>query len=254
MIRIKTSEDIEGLRASGVILSRILSALKVRAAAGTKLSELDALAGELLRAEGADAAFLGYRPEPSLPAYPARICASLNNIVVHGLPNGTVLRDGDILSLDMGVTYRGYVTDAAVTVGVDTVSEDNKRLMRATREALGNALRVCDTKHRLGDIGHEVEQTALRSQVKVIHNLVGHGVGFELHEAPDVYNFGERGTGLKLQEGMVLALEPMFAFVSERAVPRTDGSYATEHGDVSAHFETTVAITSHGPEVLVAID
>ncbi len=254
MIRKKTKEDIAGLRASGVILSHLLHALSERAKPGTALAELDALAERILEEARAEATFLGFRPGPGAAPYPARLCTSVNDVVVHGLPDATVLKSGDLLSLDMGVTYRGYVTDAAVTVAVGDVSENDRKLIRATREALGNALRVCDTAHRLGDIGYEIERTAGKYGLHVVKNLIGHGVGFELHEEPDVYNFGERGTGMKLTEGLVLAIEPMLSFESDRAVEREDGSFATERGDRSAHFETTVAITPEGPDVLVDID
>lgn len=250
MIKLKTKADIEKLRESGRILTSILSELKKRAGVGMKLEELDLLAEELLKAEGVRSAFFGYRPEGARESYPAQICTSVNEQIVHGLPTNYKLKNGDILKIDFGVDYNGYITDSAITFGVGEISDEIKKLMRVTRQALQKAIEVCRSGNRLGDIGFAVESTAKKNGFKVVKNLTGHGVGFELHEDPTIFNFGDKGTGLKLKEGMVLAIEPMLSFSSETAVQKEDGSFSTDDGSLSAHFEATVAIVRGGVEVL----
>jgi len=251
MIRLKTEKDIEGLRKSGRILSHIISELKGIIAVGVRLDELEKKAADLLDDAGAEGAFLGYRPEQGSEAYPANTCISLNEQIVHGLPDNRLISDGDAVSVDIGVRYKGYITDAAFTVAVGNASEEKLRLISVTRQALLLAIAECIPGKHLGDIGNAVERHAGDNGFKVIRNLVGHGVGFAVHEEPEVYNFGEPGKGIELVSGMVLALEPMLSVSALRAVREKDGSFVTEDGSPSAHFETTVAITESGPEVLV---
>ena len=251
--RLKTPRDIEELRRSGRILAYVLLELRERAAAGVSLSVLDREAQKLLAASGAESAFFGYKPEGAHEAYPAHICTSVNEEVVHGLPDKRILKDGDVLSLDLGVRLGTYVTDGALTVIIGKGTDEARRLVAATEAALSRAVLTCVLGKRLGDVGHAVEKTALKRGFKVIRNLVGHGVGFALHEHPDVYNFGEPGTGEALQEGLVIAIEPMLSPGASRAIQKKDGSFVTEDGSLSAHAEVTVAITASGPEVLTPL-
>ncbi len=252
-IRLKKEKDLQVLRQSGLILASVLEILKDAAKPGVKLSHLDKLARKLIEESGGKPAFLGYRPEGAAKAYPASICTSVNEQVVHGLPSNYTLKSGDVLKLDAGVVYKGYFTDAAVTVGVGDISHEAKKLIETTKTALERAIEACLPGLHLGDIGHAVESVVKKSGFKVIQNLTGHGVGFSLHEDPDIYNFGEKREGIVLEPGMVLAIEPMVAVKSERARQQSDDSYVTEKGDLSAHFEHTVAITENRPEVLTRL-
>lgn len=252
-IRLKNDKDVAMLRQSGVILASVLELLKDAAKPGVKLSHLDELAKTLIKESGGRPAFLGYRPAGAVKAYPASICVSVNEIIVHGLPSDYILKSGDVLKIDAGVNYNGYITDAALTVGVGSISHEAKKLIETTRAALEAAIRVCAVGNRLGDIGHAVENTVKENGFEVIRNLTGHGVGFALHEDPDIYNFGKKGEGIELVPGMVIAIEPMVALKSDRVRQLPDESYVTERGDLSAHFEHTVAITEKGPEILTGL-
>ncbi len=193
---------------------------------------------------------MGYRPEGGARAFPSAICASLNDVVVHGVPSRRMLKNGDLLKIDIGVNYKGYITDGAVTVPVGTISKDAKRLVETTNTALKKAISECRSGKKLGDIGYAVESVARKGKCSVIRGLTGHGVGFELHEDPTVLNFGKKGTGMPLEEGLVLAIEPMLSLGSPDIIQLRDESYGTSDGSLSAHFEHTIAITENGPEVL----
>ncbi|KKU15868.1 MAG: Methionine aminopeptidase [Candidatus Jorgensenbacteria bacterium GW2011_GWA2_45_9] len=247
---IKTKEDIKTLRESGAILAFVLNELKKNVQTGVKTRSLDALAREMLKERGARPAFLNYRPEGTLRAYPAAICISINNKIVHGVPGERRIREGDVVKIDIGVEYKGRITDAAATVGVGKLPDKLLKLVEATEEALYDGIGECVPGKHLGDIGYAIEARAKRSNVSVVRGLTGHGVGFKVHEEPMVYNFGKKGTGIKLMEGMVLAIEPMFAAGSDEIIELPDESFATKDGSVSAHFEHTVAITEEGAEVL----
>jgi methionyl aminopeptidase len=250
MIRLKSVKDIMGLRASGRILAETLKLLAGVAQEGMRLEELDRLARAELKKHKAEATFLGYRPEGAARGFPAAICTSVNERVVHGLPNAYKLRNGDVLKIDLGVTYRGYITDSAWTVAVGKVPPRTKKLLAATERALEAGIGAVKPGGYLGDIGHAVERTVRRAGYKVIRGLTGHGVGFSLHEEPTVLNYGEKKTGLRLEPGLVIAIEPMVSEGSDRVLQLEDESYATEDGAVSAHFEHTVAVTREGCEVL----
>lgn len=239
-----------GLRASGRILKKVMSALCRRAKPGVRLIELDQLAKELIDSAGAQSAFFRYRPEGAAKPFPAFICTSVNEVIVHGIPNFYVLRKGDLLKIDIGIDYRGYITDAAKTLAIGPISASATELMRATKEALEKGIEACRINNTLGDIGYAIEKTAKKYGVSVIRGLGGHGVGFRLHEDPTIYNFGRPKTGMVLQEGMVLALEPMFSLGSGEIMEFPDGSFITADRALSAHFEHTVAITKSGPKVL----
>jgi len=241
------------LRQSGLILASVLELLKDTARVGVKLSHLDELARRLIEEAGGKPAFLGYRPEGALKPYPASICTSVNETLVHGLPTNYILKSGDVLKLDAGVNYKGYFTDAAITVPMGEVSSEAKKLIQTTKEALEKGIEACVPGNRSGDIGHAIESVVKKHGFAVIQNLTGHGVGFALHEEPDIYNFGEKGKGIVLEPGMVLAIEPMVAVKSSRVLQKEDDSFVTEKGDLSAHFEHTVAITEKGPEILTRL-
>lgn len=249
-IRLKSAKDITGLRASGRILAEVLRLLVVAAEEGVRLEELDRLARAELKRRKAVPTFLGYRPEGAAHGFPGAICASVNERVVHGLPNAYKLRNGDVLKIDLGVTYQGYITDSAWTVAVGKVPPRTKKLLRATEQALMAGINAVKPGGHLGDIGHAVERTVRRAGFRVIRGLTGHGVGFRLHEEPTVLNYGERGTGLQLEPGLVMAIEPMVSEGSDQVLQLDDESYATEDGAMSAHFEHTVAVTKHGCEIL----
>lgn len=251
MISYKSDSDIKGLRESGKILVFVLLTLKEMAKEGIALSDLDKKARELLRQYGATPAFLNYKPEGAKKAFPASICTSLNEEVVHGLPDERILKNGDVLKIDLGVVFKGFITDAALTLGIGEISEQNKLLIETTELALKNAIDVAKNKNsKLGDIGWAIENTAEQNGFSVIEGLTGHGVGFKLHEDPVVYNYGERGSGLALKKGLVLAIEPMLSVGSPTVVARDDESFVTKDGSFTAHFEKTIAFTDNGVEIL----
>lgn len=249
-VLLKDENDIKLMRVSGKILANTLSELAQASKEGVQLSALDKLARKLITEAGATPTFLGYTPEGATKPYPAALCASVNETIVHGIPGNYILKNGDVFSLDLGVTYKGRVTDAALTVGIGKISEEAKTLIRVTEHSLLNAIAECVPGKHLGDIGWAVENTAKTANFRVIQGLTGHGVGFALHEDPSVFNYGTRGEGMKLVPGLVIAIEPMFAVSSPYAVAMRDGSYETKDGSLSAHFEHTIAITENGHEVL----
>lgn len=249
---IKTKEQIELIRESGKILAKVLRKLKSVAEVGVTLNELDKLAHDLIIQMGGKPAFLGYRPYGARVPYPKTLCASVNDVIVHGVPNDYELKSGDILKLDLGVDYKGGISDSAITVPIGKVSKEALALIKTTRDALNEAIRVVTPKHTLGDIGHAVERALSAKNFKVIEGLTGHGVGIELHEDPVVYNFGEPGTGMKLKPGMVIAIEPMSSLSTSQIKQLKDDSYATADGSISAHFEHTVLVTEGNAVILTA--
>ncbi len=253
MILLKKDNDIEGLRKSGKILVNILLALKGMAAPSVNLLDLENKAGEMLKEAGASSAFLNYKPEGAAKPYSAVVCASLNDQIVHGVPVDRELKNGDILKIDFGVVYEGYVTDAAVTVGIGKISEEAKSLIRTTEEALNEGLAAARaSKARTGDIGWAIENTAEKNGLSVVEGLTGHGVGFKLHEDPIVYNYGKKGEGMLLKKGLVIAVEPMLSAGSAQTIQAKDDSFYTKDGSLSAHFEKTIAVTENGIEILTA--
>ncbi len=250
MIRLKSDKDIAMLCKSGLILGALLKELKSLARVGLALRDLDIHARDFLASCAATPAFLGYRPEGTRKAYPAAICTSLNEVVVHGLPSSRVLKDGDLLKIDAGVSYEGYITDAAVTVPIGKVSASAHKLIASAEEALKAGIKSVKLGGHIGDIGYAIERVAKKHGMKVIRGLTGHGVGFALHEDPVIYNYGEKGTGIEIVPGMVLAIEPMFSISSQSIIQQSDDSYATADGSLSVHFEHTIAITKEGTEIL----
>lgn len=225
---------------------------QVRAAVnqGVALSDLNALAEKLIREAGAEPAFLNYQPYGAKKPYPASICASLNEIVVHGLPTKYKLKSGDVLSVDFGVAYQGHIADGAFTIGVGKVTEEAKRLLEVTQHSLSVGIKECKPGKTVGDIGWAINNYVTKHGFKVIKGLCGHGVGLELHEEPAVFNEGQKNTGLELKAGMVLAIEPMVSAGDPYILHLPDDSYATRDKSLTAHFEHTVLITERGAEVL----
>jgi methionyl aminopeptidase len=241
----KTPEEIESIAAAGRILIRCHEMLRRKARPGVTTAELDEAAEKYIRSQGAEPAFKGYR------GFPGSICASPNSMVVHGIPGSYRLARGDILSIDIGVVLDGWVADAAITHPIGNVSGVAKRLLHSTRAALFEAVEQCRPGGRLGDISHAVQRRVDEDGFSVIRSLVGHGVGREMHEDPQIPNFGEPGTGPELAEGMVFAIEPMVnAGGHEVRMGSDNWAVYSQDGSLAAHFEHTVAVTPEGPRIL----
>jgi methionyl aminopeptidase len=241
----KSAAEIETMAAAGRIVADCLDELVAAVRPGVSTRELDDLAVTFITAHGGTATFLGYR------GYPKSICTSPNDMVVHGIPGKYKLHPGDLLSLDVGVTYDGFIADTALTVGVGEVSEQAQRLMDTTRASLEAAIGQCRVGNRLGDVSHAVQEVVEREGFSVVRSLVGHGVGRQMHEDPQIPNFGEPHRGPRLLPGMVFAIEPMVNAGGHEVFVAPDGwAIHTADGSLSAHFEHTVAITDDGPRVL----
>jgi methionyl aminopeptidase len=249
VINIKSPREIEIMRRSGKITSKTLAALIAAAKPGVTTGRLNQLADESIRSMGGVPTFIGYH------GYPSAICASVNDEVVHGMPGDRVLLEGDLLSIDIGTTFEGYVSDSAVTVAIGSVSEAAQRLMRVTQECLMLGIEQMQPGNRLGDIGHAIQQHAEASGYGVVRALVGHGVGRKMHEDPQVPNYGTPGQGTVLRTGLVLAIEPMITEGTWEVETLDDGwTVVTEDGKLAAHFEHTIAITDQGPKILTLRD
>ncbi len=250
MIHLKSPEEIKKIAVAGRILAKILKAVSREAKVGIRLSQLNKLAYQLTKKEGAEPAFLGYRPNGASKPFGASICASVNEVVVHGFPSDYKLQSGDILKIDFGVEYKKFFADAAVTLGIGAISQEARHLIKITRLALKKAISQAKPGNHLEDLGWIVQKTSQSNGLKVIKSLTGHGIGLELHEDPTIYNFGRKGGGIELKPGMVLAIEPMLAIATEKITQRPDESWATADNSLSAHFEHTIAITAKGPKIL----
>jgi methionyl aminopeptidase len=248
MIVCRSAAEIAKLRTANRFVAEVLAELAAAVAPGVTTADLDRLAERLVRDGGAVPAFKGYR------GFPATLCASLNQEVVHGIPSASrTLAEGDIISLDVGVKLGGYFGDAAVTVPVGQVSEAAARLLRVTRESLDRAIAQVQVDGRLSDIGHAVQTWVEMHGYSVVREFVGHGIGEKLHEDPQIPNYGQPGRGPRLVEGMVLAIEPMVAMGRPDTKVLADGWTAvTRDGSLAAHFEHTVAVSAGGPIVLTA--
>jgi len=237
------------MRRANVIVAEVLEELKRHVAPGVTTLELDALAEELTLKKKAIPAFKGYSVAGRV--YPCSLCASINEEIVHGIPSKRALREGDIIGLDYGVIYEGYYGDSAITVGVGRVSEEAQRLMDVTRQSLYNGIEQLRDGKRLGDLGSVIQRTAESAGYSVVRAFVGHGIGKRLHEEPPVPNYGDPERGLRLREGMVLAIEPMVNAGGHEVAIKEDGWTAvTKDGSLAAHFEHSVAITKNGPYIL----
>ena len=247
MIVCKSPSEIAKMRMASQLVAQVLDDLAAMVAPGVSTADLDAAAEAKVRAAGAEPAFKGYR------GYPATLCASVNEQVIHGIPSKTPLRTGDIVSLDMGVKLNGYYGDSAVTVPVGTVGDDVSRLLQVTQEALERGIAQVKVGGRISDIGHAIQKHVEAHGFSVVREFVGHGIGASLHEEPQIANYGEPGRGPRLAEGMTLAIEPMVNMGRPAVKVLSDGWTAvTKDGSLSAHFEHTVAVTKEGPLVLTA--
>lgn len=245
MIIRKSKSEIEKMRAAGAIVAAVLKRLSEIVEPGVTTRDLDHEAEVMIVGAGAYPTFKGYH------GYPSSICASINDEVVHGIPGKRKLRAGDIVGIDCGATYLGYVGDAAVTVPVGAVSDPVKRLLEATQRSLYQAIEKCRVGNRLGDVCNAVQSYVEPLGFSVVKNYCGHGVGRAMHEEPQVPNYGRPGTGPILREGLVIAIEPMINLGREDVKVLSDGwTVITMDGQPSAHFEHTVAITEEGPKIL----
>jgi methionyl aminopeptidase len=241
----KTPEQIERMAAAGAILVKTMNLLAGKIRPGVTTADLDEAAEKFIRSQGATPAFKGYR------GFPGSICASPNEMIVHGIPGPYALGRGDILSVDIGVVHDGWVADAARTFGVGPISPIATKLLQVTEESLFLAVEQCRVGNRLGDVSDAVQQHVEHAGFSIVRSLVGHGVGREMHEEPQIPNYGSPGTGIVLEEGMVMAVEPMVT-AGRHAVRVGDDHWAiySQDGSLAAHFEFTIAVTAAGPRIL----
>ncbi|MFA5933855.1 MAG: type I methionyl aminopeptidase [Candidatus Paceibacterota bacterium] len=252
MIFIKTPEEIEKLREGGKRLAEILYKVKDKVAPGISTHELDLYAYELIRRGGDEPAFLNYKPEGASHPYPASLCTSINNEVVHGIPKiNRVLKEGDVISIDLGLKHKGLYTDMALTVPVGIISKASAKLLEVTEKTLYVGINEAVAGARVGDIGAAIEKFIKPHKYGIVRELSGHGVGREIHEDPYIPNFGKKGTGAILRPGMVVAIEPMINEGTKSIIFDNDGyTVRTADGKKSAHFECTILITESEPEIL----
>lgn len=242
---VRTKEDREGVIESGRRLGVVLEEVGKLVAPGVSTEELDRLAEKLIREGGDEPAFLDYTPERAARPYPATLCVSVNDEVVHGIPNEAprILKKGDIVALDLGLIHKGYVSDSAITVAVGDVDATSKKLMQVTKKALEAGIKAARPGNRVGDISHAIESVYKGTGFSVVKVLGGHGVGGSVHEEPWIANVGRPGTGPEIEEGMVLALEPIANAGKGSVVLASDGyTYRTKDGSRSAHFEHTILV------------
>jgi methionyl aminopeptidase len=245
---IKSAQEIAVMRKAGQILAVVIEALSKAVRPGITTGELDSVAARELKKRGAVASFKGYR------GFPASICTSVNEEVVHGIPGARVLKAGDIISLDVGALVNGFHADAAVTLGIGSISEDAQKLIEATKGALEAGIAAARNGARLGDVSAAIQTYAESRDFAVVREYVGHGIGRNLHEDPQVPNFGIAGEGILLKKGMTLALEPMLnAGVWRTRLSDNRWTVFTADGKLSAHFEHTIAITDSEPEILTML-
>lgn len=253
-IPIKSRREVEAMREAGRHVAEVLLLLRERVQPGVTTAELDAWAEREIERRGVRSSFKGYDPQ-GLPRYPAVLCVSVNDEIVHGIPGPRELEDGDIVSLDFGVVSGGYHGDSAVTVPVGEIDEEKKRLLEITQQALSEAMELMVPGNRLSDLGYCVQTRVEGAGFAVVRDFAGHGIGRQLHEPPWIPNYGAAGRGPRLQPGMVLAIEPMVTCGSPRVRMLADEWTAvTTDGSMSAHFEHTILITDHGPEPLTRIE
>jgi methionyl aminopeptidase len=241
----KSARELELMAAAGEVVARTHELMREHVRPGVTTGELDRIAEEFIRSEGGVPTFKGYR------GYPAALCISRNDMVVHGIPGRDALADGDVVSIDVGVTLGGFVADSAWSYAVGEISEEAQRLLEACEASLMAGLEQARVGNRIGDISHAVQTVVEEAGFAVVRSLVGHGVGRDMHEEPQIPNFGEPGRGPLLAEGMTLAIEPMITAGHPDVVLLEDRwSIVTEDGSLAAHFEHTVAVTEHGPRIL----
>lgn len=248
MITIKTEEEIKIMKEAGQILVKALKEVIKKAKPGVTTLELDRIAENFISSARAKPGFKGYE------GFPYSLCASVNENIVHGLPSNYILKDGDIIGLDLGVLYKGYYSDTAVTVAIGKISFEAKRLLDVAKKSLRLGIKKVRIGNTIGDIGNTIQRFVEGQGYGVVRDLCGHGIGKDLHEDPKIPNFGKRGQGEKLVEGMVICIEPMITEGDYNIVKSQDGyGFATKDKKLSAHFEHTIAITKKGPVILTQL-
>ncbi|TET23215.1 MAG: type I methionyl aminopeptidase [Candidatus Stahlbacteria bacterium] len=246
-IVIKSDAEIEGIRRAGRILARALDLVSNKALPGCTTAVLDAVIEEFIRSQGAEPTFKGYR------GFPAAACISINEEVIHGIPGDRVIKEGDLVKVDAGVTKDGFIADSARSIPVGDVNGDVKRLMEVTSKALQAGIGQARPENRVGDISHAVEEVARAAGLAVVRDYFGHGTGLALHEEPNIPNFGPAGVGPRLQEGMTIAIEPMLTLgIGKVKLCEDRWTVVTADGKSSAHFEHTIAVTENGAEILTS--
>ncbi|MCD6178209.1 type I methionyl aminopeptidase [bacterium] len=248
MIHIKTKEEIQIMEEGAKILAQIMEELKRKVEPGITTKELDKVAQDLIFKFGAKPSFKGYN------GFPATLCVSVNEEIVHGIPSERRLKEGDIVSLDLGLFYKGFHSDMAITLGVGKISPEASRLIRVTKDALRMAIRKVRPGNTIGDIGNTIQRYVESQGFNVVRDLCGHGIGRELHEEPQILNYGKRHTGAMIREGMVFCIEPMVTMGDWKIKKSQDGfTFLTKDGSLSAHFEHEVAVGEDGCKVLTKI-
>ncbi|MBI2050025.1 MAG: type I methionyl aminopeptidase [Candidatus Staskawiczbacteria bacterium] len=248
MINIKTPQEIKIIAEGGKILATVLKEVEKTVKPGITTMELDRAAEALILKQGARPAFKGYE------GFPYSLCTSVNEEIVHGLPSSRILKEGDIIGLDLGVLYNGYNTDMAVTIAVGSISFEAKRLLMVTKKALKRGIKKVRPGNTLGDIGNTIQRYIEDQGFGVVRDLCGHGIGKGIHEDPKIPNFGKRGIGSKLVEGMVICIEPMVTMGDWHLKKSQDGyGFSTKDGSLAAHFEHTIAVTKNGAKILTEI-
>ena len=249
MVHLKTEQEISKIRKASQIVARTLQILSEHVQEGITTKELDKIAESEIRKEGGIPAFKGYR------GFPATLCVSVNEEIIHGIPSGKKLKKGDIVGLDLGAIWQGFYGDAARTVAVGEISDEARKLTQVTEESLGIGIKQAHDGNRVGDIGYAVQQHVEAHGFSVVREFVGHGIGRSLHEDPQVPNYGKQGHGHRLKPGLVLAIEPMVCMGSNEVRMLEDNWTAvTKDGSLSAHFEHSIAITNNGPVILSSLD
>ncbi|UFU06231.1 type I methionyl aminopeptidase [Ruania halotolerans] len=255
MIELKTPAEIEAMRPAGAFVGRVLNALADAADVGVSLNDLDALAHRMIREEGATSCYIDYHPSFGASPFGKVLCTSVNDAVLHGLPNDYVLKDGDLLSVDFAVSIDGWVSDSARSIIVGTPRAEDQRIIRATEEALAAAIEAAQADNKIGDISAAIGEVADAYGYTVNTDFGGHGVGREMHGEPHIPNAGRAGRGLRLRPGLVIAIEPWFMTGTNEIYTDPDGwTLRSKDGSRGAHSEHTVAITPDGPLVLTARD
>jgi len=243
MITTKTHQEIKTLREGGKLLSRILKQLAQAAKPGVSGDMLDKMAYDLITQAGAKPAFLNYQANFMDIPFTHSLCVSKNEVIVHGVPTkDLILAVGDLVSLDLGLIYKNLFVDSAISIGIGKISDKKKKLLTVTKRALLEGIKAAIAGHTLGDVGYAIQSCAEKNGLVVIKNLVGHGVGYELHESPEVFNFGRPHKGIVLNKGNVLALEPMLTYESGEIIENPDGSFSTLNGEPACHFEHSIAV------------
>ena len=243
MIHLKNKQDIVILQEGGKRLAKVMKVLRRETKPGVSAAFLDELAYTMIKKYGGYPSFLNYQPDFSNRPFPNSLCVSLNDVIVHGIPRkDIILKPGDLVSLDLGMEYQGLFTDMAITVGLGRMKPEEKRLIETTQKALAVAIKVARPGKTLGDIGYAIENCATKNGFVVIRDLVGHGVGYAVHEDPPIFNYGEKAKGIKIETGLVIAIEPMITSGNGSIKEMSDNSFATLNGKKACHFEHTIAI------------